>query len=834
MSKKHSKAEIVANAIEKDGFEEEVALEMEKGLAPLLVECISPEVDQERRAQAPAREFAAADVIDVASMPGPPGPAPAALPASELAGREEGDRPSADDPKDYARADDTGFDPTLSLPREQAAQVDASILTQVPFLDNYYNETYCYLVPRDPTSLYAIWEVGEETRASLRARFGEDFFARNHLILRIYQVTGIEFDGFNALSRIEIADFLDDKIEYWAKVAADNDYVAEIGYRAQGTEFFEKVARSNTIRMPKGYPTDAERYAEGASIRVDPNHVEVSVKAEAWRFNQYHYWKQRTHAAPEEKGYWALVLHQHLPFVRHPEYAVSLEEQWFFEAVVAVYTQLLNVFWRLERDKVDFRVTVSLTPTLLSMMQDPLLKQRAARHIDECIALATRERDNSHGAPYHDAVQQTLHRFCTAKQVFEAYEGDLTRGYRDFQNMGKLEVITCPGTHMILPLFRHFPEIVRGQIQLACRQYERVFGRWPRGMWLPENAFTPGVDRFLTAEGIRWCLLDATGLKEGDTRCHHGTNAPVITPNGLACFGIDEETRAQVWSREGGYPGHPNYKEWYRDLGYDAHWDYLPAYFKTANVRRNTGLKYYRITAKGSDLGAKDYYKPLWAEGTVHEQAGQFVYFRGVKANHVRSHDRIKPCTLSAYDAELFGHWWEEGPAWIESVFRKLCYDQQEVRPVTPSEYLAEQPNQQKLMPGASSWGKKNYFQTWVDGRAYQPNCWVFRHYYRLAGRLAELATEHAETEDALLVRALNQAAREFMLAVASDWGFLIETGQAVRYSEMQIIHHLDRTKELLRQVRAGSINLTYLATLEATDAFMAWGDMDYRVFCRG
>jgi 1,4-alpha-glucan branching enzyme len=308
----------------------------------------------------------------------------------------------------------------------------------------------------------------------------------------------------------------------------------------------------------------------------------------------------------------------------------------------------------------------------------------------------------------------------------------------------------------------------------------------------------------------------------------------VITPNGLACFGIDEETRAQVWSREGGYPGHPNYKEWYRDLGYDSEWDYLPPYFKTANVRRNTGLKYYRITAKGADLGQKDYYKPLWAEGTVHEQAGQFVYFRGAKANHVRSHDGIKACTVSAYDAELFGHWWEEGPAWLESVFRKLLYDQTEVRPVTPSEYLAEQRSHQKLMPGASSWGKKNYFQTWVDGRSYQPNCWVYRHYYRLCGRMTDLATRHVACTDPVIVRALNQAGRELMLAISSDWGFLIETGQAARYSELRIVQHLDRAKELLRQVEVGDIRPVYLATLETADCFLAWDDMDFRVFCRG
>ena len=171
---------------------------------------------------------------------------------------------------------------------------------------------------------------------------------------------------------------------------------------------------------------------------------------------------------------------------------------------------------------------------------------------------------------------------------------------------------------------------------------------------------------------------------------------------------------------------------------------------------------------------------------------------------------------------------------WLESVFRKMLYDQAEVRPVTPSEYLSEHPVHQRLTPGASSWGKKDYFQVWVDGRAYQPNCWVYRHMFRLGQRMTDLATRFRHTENALLERALNQAGRELMLAISSDWGFLIETGQAVRYSELRITAHAARARELMRQIESDSIDLTYLCTLETADCPFAYGDMDFRRFARG
>jgi len=162
-----------------------------------------------------------------------------------------------------------------------------------------------------------------------------------------------------------------------------------------------------------------------------------------------------------------------------------------------------------------------------------------------------------------------------------------------------------------------------------------------------------------------------------------------------------------------------------------------------------------------------------------------------------------------------------------------MLHDQTEVRPVTLGEFLAENPHHQEMTPGPSSWGKGDYFQTWVEGREFQPNTWVYRHLYRLCGKMADLATRFRDTTDLLLKRALDQAARSLFLAGASDWGFLISTGQAVRYSEVQIVQHIDRTKELLRQIEAGEINEVYLSILEEADTIFPFQDMDFRVFCK-
>ena len=516
------------------------------------------------------------------------------------------------------------LEPTAPAAREPG--IRAEELLKEPFIEPTYNETYLYLIPKDPGAGMVVYEIGETVRVHLTSTYGADFFEKNELILRVHQISGIrEFDGCHSNHTFEVNDDLHWKTEYWLALFPGEEYIAQLGYRAKGSLYFEHVATSNRIFVPKAEPTTEERYAEWHSVNVPDQSVEVPVGHDQWRFNQYRYWRTGN-LRPAEAGYWALVLHQHLPYVRHQEYDVSLEEQWFMEAVVSVYTQLINVMWTLEREKIDFRFTVSLTPPLLSMMQDTALQDRVRRHIRECITLAEKEYTTSHDKPWKYTLEMILQRFHTARQVFEAYGGDISAAYRDFQNLGKLEVITCTATHAMLPFYMHYPELIRAQLQTACAQYERTFGRWPRGIWLPEHAYTPGVDAYLAECGIKWHLLGAHGIAQGDTRAFYGTARPVVSPAGVAAFGIDEETRYQIWSRDGGYPGDPRYKEWYRDLGYEMEWDHLPQYWKAANVRRNTGIKYYRITDRKADLGHKSYYHPDWAREAVSEHAGQFVY----------------------------------------------------------------------------------------------------------------------------------------------------------------------------------------------------------------
>ncbi len=189
-------------------------------------------------------------------------------------------------------------------------------------------------------------------------------------------------------------------------------------------------------------------------------------------------------------GYLALVLHAHLPYVRHPEYDEFLEEDWLYEAIVETYLPLLEVLCGLADDGVPFQITISLTPPLCHMLRDALLQERFERYLDRAIGLARREvertRDDSR---LNEIARFYLSRFTHGRDAYvNRWKRDIVGAFAALQDRGVIEIITSAATHGFLPLMAAFPEAVRAQVFLARDSYREMFGRDPRGIWLPECA----------------------------------------------------------------------------------------------------------------------------------------------------------------------------------------------------------------------------------------------------------------------------------------------------------------------------------------------------------
>lgn len=524
-----------------------------------------------------------------------------------------------------------------------------------------------------------------------------------------------------------------------------------------------------------------------------------------------------------KKANLALVLNAHLPFVRHPEYPVFFEENWLFEAISETYLPLLRVFHRLEEENIPFRLTMSFSPTLTAMLSDSLLQDRYRNHLELQLELADRELVRTAGMPeFHP--QAKLYKDLLVKNLGDfndVYQGNILRGFAYFQKKGGLELITTAATHPFLPLYQDYPENVQAQLQVALDTHYRHFGRLPKGIWIPECAYYPGLENLLKANKIDYFFTAAHAVLYARDLPKAGVYAPLALSNGVHAFPRDLASTNNVWSHDEGYPGDPAYRDFYRDIGFDLPLDYIGPYLQGGENRVMTGFKYYAVTGKTDQ---KVPYNFEAARKKVTEHAGNYLYNRLKQADKALSLGvEGVPLIVSPYDAELFGHWWFEGPLWIEEFFRQMAR-QDALGLLTPSDYLAGQPDCQVNQLSFSSWGTKGYAEVWLDGS----NDWIYRHTHKLIERMMELVSRFPD-ESGRKERALNQAAREVLLSQASDWPLILQNGTTAQYAEKRLREHIHNFTRIYDSLSANDLDTEWLTALEKRNN--VFPNLDYRIF---
>jgi 1,4-alpha-glucan branching enzyme len=529
-------------------------------------------------------------------------------------------------------------------------------------------------------------------------------------------------------------------------------------------------------------------------------------------------------------GHFALILHAHLPFVRHPEHEHFLEEEWLFEAITETYIPLLRMMQRLTDDGVPFKITMSTTPTLCAMLQDQLLCERYVRHLDLLMDLAARERKRNRKHPqFYELAEFYVGLFAKTRRLFvDEWQCDVLSVFRELQQTGMLEIIASAATHALLPLLQQQSvRAVRAQVLIGRDAYVELFGRQPAGFWLPECGYARGLESILREANLRWFVLDAHGLLFGKPRPCRSIYTPCYTPVGPAAFARDPATSRQVWSAHEGYPGDPAYRDFYRDIGFDLPMEHLGPI--AHGTRKFSGVKYHRITGPGDE---KQLYDRTAAENAARQHA---IHFLEQCRQQIREICEMgfDPIIVAPFDAELFGHWWFEGPIFLEQFIRHAANDG-DFQLTTPSEYLAAHPTQQIVEPSASTWGENGHLAVWLD----PSNAWIYQQLNDTAHKMVALAEQasavvgRSRTFSGLPVqrlageapalqlsdRVLKQLARELLLAQSSDWAFLMKTGTACEYATQRTIDHLARFNRLHDQFVTNSVEEEFLRDCEWRD----------------
>ncbi len=505
------------------------------------------------------------------------------------------------------------------------------------------------------------------------------------------------------------------------------------------------------------------------------------------------------------KGNLAIVLHAHLPYVRSEEPG-SLEEDWFFQALVECYLPLLGTLEKASKAKDQTpKITIGLSPTLLSLLEDEVLKNR----FEEWVAIRLE-------------VLNTLETNCRAAQIYlkdhlkrqlkswKSCEGDLIGRFKKLQASEVIDILTCAATHGYLPLLRENPEAVIAQLKTAVREHQRIFVTAPMGIWLPECAYYEGLDELMAEAGLRYAVLDGHGLLNAEPRPRYGLYAPICTKRGVAFFGRDSESTLPVWSARDGYPGNPNYREFHRDLG----WDLSIENLKKIGIqeKRPLGIKLFKISSKNTSLADKEEYDPKAAKESVEKDAENYLKDRKKQLIKLENSMQIEPLLIAPFDAELFGHWWFEGPIFLSNIFMKS--KNEGIKLITLKEALQVTSKIQLCNPSPSSWGQGGFHDYWLD----KSNAWIVHEWSKAGREMVSICSKNLI--DKSNIKVINQAGRELLLSQSSDWSFILKAGTTTELARERINLHLKRFWMLINTIKDNKIiNQKTLKEIEREDS---------------
>lgn len=512
--------------------------------------------------------------------------------------------------------------------------------------------------------------------------------------------------------------------------------------------------------------------------------------------------------AESPAGSFQLVLHGHMPWVLHHG-RWPHGESWLHEAVLGVYLPLLQVVERLEADGIAARLTLGLTPVLLEQLRHPTLRHGFSTYLEDRLRRAG---SDAHVPELRHRAEWWQAHLVQLRDRWQACEGDVVGAFAAHARAGRMELLSSFAAHGYAPLLKH-DECVRAQLETGLRTSERHLGFRPGGIWLPECAFQPhgpwtvpvlggeqrhtaGTDRILEDHGVSHFFVDshlvAGARSEGLLRGEHfekvGWDAAeahpeqgwrhVLEPHRvgthggparLVAFARHPDVSEQVWSADMGYPGDGRYLEFHKRKDGD-------------------GLRYWAVTDRAADLGAKADYDPGSAHAAAHAHADHFAATVRARLQAHAGQLGRDGCLTATFDAELFGHWWAEGPDFVEAALRRLHADPA-VRVQTPAERITTHPPELVAWLPEGSWGEGGDHRVWLNDQTR----WTWEALLRAEDRFMGLrwkVRQGRHTRRAAAV--LREAARELLLLQASDWQFVIHSGGAVDYGFRRFSVHLD------------------------------------------
>ena len=542
-------------------------------------------------------------------------------------------------------------------------------------------------------------------------------------------------------------------------------------------------------------------------------------------------------------GSFNLVLHGHLPYVlRHGVWPHG--EDWLYEAAAETYLPLLDMIGHCALHHAPPKMTIGLTPVLLEQLSHEHFKAGFEQYLADRIDRAKQDRAEFK----RESNQHLIHLadrwvdwFTELGEQFQVIGRDIPAAYAQHARDGLIEILTSSATHAYLPLL-YEDSSIRAQLRAGLASSHRILGFKPTGLWLPECAYRPGgpwtspngwagkgnrigIDHLVADEEIDHFFIEADMMaasrsefvRDGDNwhkvdwneatkyanrgwrsvNEPHRVNSDASSAGRTVVLARDGDVCEQVWSGEIGYPADGVYLEFHKKWG------------------AKRGLRYWKVTGAKTDLGEKDMYYPDDVSGRVYEHATHFCDF--VRRQMWDFHQKTgrHATVVATFDAELFGHWWFEGPQFLRDVILALNADP-DIDLQTSAELIETHPPDKSVSLPEGSWGDGGDHRVWANDKVN----WMWDIEYRCEANFGKATLELPWKTDGVIEELLIKAARELFLLQASDWPFVITRGQAIDYGIKRFMQHVGRFETLIDIAEKASADSAYLNRLDEVEQF--------------
>jgi len=497
----------------------------------------------------------------------------------------------------------------------------------------------------------------------------------------------------------------------------------------------------------------------------------------------------------------------------------SVIEDRLFRSIAQTYVPLLNMFSSLSRDKVPFKMSLVISPTLCAELSDEYVKARYVKWLEERIDLGKKELMRCTGDIKKRAQKCLAEATQSLVDFTEVYNSDILGKFKEYEEKGYIELLATTATYAYLPHYADIQEAVNAQIEVGIQSHKQFFGTQPDGFWLPHLGYANNISKTLRAYNVNYTVVDARSVLFSEKRANAGIFEPVRTDGFVAVLANDTDFTRRIEN----YKEAPEYLANKRDIGYEIEIENIEPFISPNSPRIQTGYKYY----DGND----EVYSEAKAFDRVEKDAADFV--ASVEKKLEKAYDILYPTLPENYavidvctiDTANIGREWNEGISFLEKSIRSFAQngniDLESAKDIVDRQLKLQKIDLYPCSAIGTGFGENLLGST---------NDWLLKYARRAVDRMIDLA-ERFPTDTGIKARLLNLASREILLSQSSEWANLMNDNSFSAFAEKSFTENISAFSTVYESLGSNSVSTEWLTTVEREHPIFPW--INYRVFSK-